>query len=193
MRLQTEMFGKKYAINLDDNKVMIIVGAHRTGKTSLLKALPDTDDYMVHYIDPSKGVGREECMYFLIQASENLEATTVKHFEKKIDTYLKLLAHFPKVGHLNNFDLSQGEIAFLTQLTQLYNAQNLGLRYGKSNVFALDTPENFLSLELHKEVLPLIRTLFPNVPLIVATHSPFIFDNIFDRYTVGITELLCEN
>ncbi len=58
--------------------------------------------------------------------------------------------------------------------------------YGVPGVLLIDEAENHLHPKLQKRLLPSVREMFPNIQIIVATHSPFIVGSI-----PGAKVLLC--
>jgi predicted ATP-binding protein involved in virulence len=50
--------------------------------------------------------------------------------------------------------------------------------YDAKGIVLIDEIEAHLHIELQKNILPLLTTLFPNIQFIVSTHSPFILNSI---------------
>lgn len=50
--------------------------------------------------------------------------------------------------------------------------------YNKCGVVLIDEVETHMHIELHRIVMPLLTTLFPNIQFIVTTHSPYVLNSI---------------
>lgn len=50
--------------------------------------------------------------------------------------------------------------------------------YDAKGIVLIDEIEAHLHIELQKNILPLLTTLFPNIQFVVSTHSPFILNSI---------------
>lgn len=74
--------------------------------------------------------------------------------------------------------LSSGEKQLISILARLY------LRPKKPVIFVIDEPELSLSITWQKEFLVDLYKSENIALLISATHSPFIFDNVFDEYAL---------
>lgn len=52
--------------------------------------------------------------------------------------------------------------------------------YDKEGIVLIDEVETHLHLELQRQILPLLTSVFPNIQFIVSTHSPFVLGSIKD-------------
>ena len=52
--------------------------------------------------------------------------------------------------------------------------------YDKEGIVLIDEVETHLHLELQRQILPLLTSVFPNIQFIVSTHSPFVLSSIKD-------------
>lgn len=52
--------------------------------------------------------------------------------------------------------------------------------YDKEGVVLIDEVETHLHLELQRQILPLLTSVFPNIQFIVSTHSPFVLNSVKD-------------
>ena len=50
--------------------------------------------------------------------------------------------------------------------------------YNMRGIVLIDEIETHLHVELQKEIMPILTTMFPNIQFIVSTHSPFIINSI---------------
>ncbi len=50
--------------------------------------------------------------------------------------------------------------------------------YDKEGIVLIDEVETHLHLELQRQILPLLTSVFPNIQFIVSTHSPFVLNSI---------------
>jgi predicted ATP-binding protein involved in virulence len=83
----------------------------------------------------------------------------------------------------NPFDfntLSDGYATILRIVTELMlrMEQSRTTAYDAKGIVLIDEIEAHLHIELQKNILPLLTTLFPNIQFIVSTHSPFILNSI---------------
>ncbi len=52
--------------------------------------------------------------------------------------------------------------------------------YDKEGIVLIDEVETHLHLELQRQILPLLTSVFPNIQFVVSTHSPFVLSSIKD-------------
>lgn len=52
--------------------------------------------------------------------------------------------------------------------------------YDKEGIVLIDEVETHLHLELQRQILPLLTSVFPNIQFIVSTHSPFVLSSVKD-------------
>jgi predicted ATP-binding protein involved in virulence len=80
--------------------------------------------------------------------------------------------------------LSDGFSAFLNILvellmkTDLIRQQKNDFSYNPNGFVLIDEPETHCHLAMQYEILPFISNLFPNIQLIVATHSPAVISSL---------------
>lgn len=78
-------------------------------------------------------------------------------------------------------ELSDGFIAILDIVADLIlkmqDGHNLIAEFNKPGIVLIDEIETHLHLQLQKQILPLLTTLFPNIQFIVSTHSPFVLSS----------------
>ncbi len=89
--------------------------------------------------------------------------------------------------------LSEGFSAFLTILmdlfmkTDLIRKQNNDFKLDPQGIVLIDEPETHFHIEMQYEILPLLDNLFPNIQLIVATHSPAIISSLKNAVVHDLT------
>ena len=102
-------------------------------------------------------------------------------FEKEnFEFYLKL-----SDGQKITFNqLSDGFSAFITIIADLIMRTDAirkikkDYSYNPSGIILIDEPETHCHLEMQYEILPFINTLFPNLQIIAATHSPAVISSL---------------
>ena len=81
-------------------------------------------------------------------------------------------------------ELSAGYSAALDIISDLIfkmqSADKLVDVYDKEGIVLIDEVETHLHLELQRQILPLLTSVFPNIQFIVSTHSPFVLNSIKD-------------
>lgn len=80
-------------------------------------------------------------------------------------------------------ELSAGYSAALDIISDLiFKMQGTGDRlidvYDKEGIVLIDEVETHLHLELQRQILPLLTSVFPNIQFLVSTHSPFVLNSI---------------
>ena len=66
--------------------------------------------------------------------------------------------------------------------------------FNLSGIVLIDEIETHLHLELQKNIMPLLTTIFPNIQFIVTTHSPFILNSLENVVVYDLeNHLLVEN
>lgn len=81
-------------------------------------------------------------------------------------------------------ELSDGFSAFLNILMDLFMRVDLirkekyDFAYNPAGFVLIDEPETHLHISMQYEVLPIIARLFPNLQMIVATHSPAVISSL---------------
>ncbi len=81
-------------------------------------------------------------------------------------------------------DLSSGEKQIISIFSKVYLTEE------KDLIIIFDEPELSLSIFWQKELLPDILKSNNCALLIAATHSPFIFENELDKYTIGLNQYI---
>lgn len=78
-------------------------------------------------------------------------------------------------------ELSDGFRAILEIVADLIlkmqNGNSISSEFMKPGIVLIDEVETHLHLQLQKNILPLLTTLFPNIQFIVTTHSPFVLSS----------------
>jgi len=80
--------------------------------------------------------------------------------------------------------LSDGFSAFMSILLELFirtdiiRKQRKNFAFNPEGIILIDEPETHFHIEMQYEILPLLNNLFPNVQLVVATHSPAIISSL---------------
>lgn len=82
-------------------------------------------------------------------------------------------------------ELSAGYSAALDIISDLiFKMQGTGDKlidvYDKEGIVLIDEVETHLHLELQRQILPLLTSVFPNIQFIVSTHSPFVLSSVKD-------------
>lgn len=81
-------------------------------------------------------------------------------------------------------ELSAGYSAALDIISDLIfkmqGTDNLVDVYDKEGIVLIDEVETHLHLELQRQILPLLTSVFPNIQFVVSTHSPFVLNSIKD-------------
>ncbi|MDM8550247.1 AAA family ATPase [Desulfobacterales bacterium HSG2] len=89
--------------------------------------------------------------------------------------------------------LSDGFSAFLSILTDLFMRADLirkqrnDFRLDPEGIVLIDEPETHSHIEMQYETLPLLESLFPNIQLIIATHSPAIISSLKNAVVHDLT------
>lgn len=52
--------------------------------------------------------------------------------------------------------------------------------YDKEGIVLIDEVETHLHLELQRQIMPLLTSVFPNIQFIISTHSPFVLSSVKD-------------
>lgn len=80
--------------------------------------------------------------------------------------------------------LSSGYAAILDivldLIVRMEKKTNKSFVFDMQGVVLIDEIETHLHLELQKNILPMLTTIFPNIQFIVSTHSPFILNSLED-------------
>lgn len=80
--------------------------------------------------------------------------------------------------------LSSGYAAILDivldLIVRMEKKTNKSFVFDMQGVVLIDEIETHLYLELQKNILPMLTTIFPNIQFIVSTHSPFILNSLED-------------
>ncbi len=88
-----------------------------------------------------------------------------------------------------NFDtLSDGyssAINIITELVMRMEVNKFG-DYSQPGIVFIDEIETHLHVALQKQILPMLRAFFPNIQLVVTTHSPFVISSVEDAVVVDM-------
>ena len=80
--------------------------------------------------------------------------------------------------------LSSGYAAILDivldLIVRMEKKTNKSFVFDMQGVVLIDEIETHLHLELQKNILPMLTTIFPNIQFIVSTHSPLILNSLED-------------
>lgn len=122
---------------------------------------------------------------------------TLRQFAEKCDKYLTHKKYYydeskVEVSLYDEYSkepldlslLSSGEKQIVSIFSRIY------LEKEKPTIVLLDEPELSLSIEWQKTLIPDIAQSENCGILIVTTHSPFIFDNLYDRYTYDLDRFI---
>lgn len=83
--------------------------------------------------------------------------------------------------------LSSGEKQIVSMLSEVY------LDPDKDFIFIIDEPELSLSIFWQKMLIPDVMNSGRCSLLFAVTHSPYIFENEYDRYAIGMSEFILSN
>lgn len=79
-------------------------------------------------------------------------------------------------------ELSDGFVAILDIVADLILRMqptgSISSDFNNPGIVLIDEVETHLHLQLQKEIMPLLTTLFPNIQFIVTTHSPFVLNSL---------------
>lgn len=79
-------------------------------------------------------------------------------------------------------------------LMRMQNQIRHSFDFNLSGIVLIDEIETHLHLELQKNIMPFLTTIFPNIQFIVTTHSPFILNSIQNVVIYDLEKnLLVEN
>lgn len=65
-------------------------------------------------------------------------------------------------------------------IMRMQNQTKRSFDFKLPGIVLIDEIETHLHLELQKNIMPLLTTIFPNIQFIVTTHSPFILNSLQD-------------
>lgn len=138
----------------------------------------------------ARGNGHEEKANVIHRWFEKFEELLRQIFE---DDSLKLVfdeddfSFHIKEKNRELFDfntLSSGYAAILDivldLIVRMEKKTNKSFVFDMQGVVLIDEIETHLHLELQKNILPMLTTIFPNIQFIVSTHSPFILNSLED-------------
>lgn len=128
------------------------------------------------------------------------KANQIEEWFVSLENYLKLIFDNPSLklvfdedafnfhislDNRNDFDfnsLSSGYSSILDIVVDLImrmeKASNRKFEFNMSGIVLIDEIETHLHLELQKNIMSLLTTIFPNIQFIVSTHSPFILNSL---------------
>lgn len=76
--------------------------------------------------------------------------------------------------------LSSGYQAVLDIMMRMQHQTQRSFDFNLPGIVVIDEIETHLHLELQKNIIPLLTTIFPNIQFIMTTHSPFILNSLKD-------------
>lgn len=153
------------------------------------KSPPEGEKYIAHYFAKLLEVHREletreKSIRRFISVCNNYLTDKEFSFDSKSYT---ISINLPNGRTLNLKDLSSGEKQIVSLFSHLY------LHEDENFVLLIDEPELSLSVPWQKQLLPDIwgseRVSF----LIAVTHSPFIFENQLDPFSIDLAECITES
>jgi len=110
----------------------------------------------------------------------NDKKLTLKFEKENFEFYIKM-----GDGRKVTFNqLSDGFSAFMSILLELFIRSDIirknrnDFTFNPEGIILIDEPETHFHIEMQYEILPLLNNLFPNIQLIVATHSPAIISSL---------------
>lgn len=121
-----------------------------------------------------------------ILEDENLELVFI---QESFEFYI-ILSDERKITFNN---LPEGFSAFLSVImdilirTDLIRKQKDDFEYQPCGIVLIDEPETHLHLSMQYSMLPLVSSLFPNIQLIIATHSPAIISSLKNSIVYDLT------
>lgn len=163
--------------------------------------LPDNDKNEIREMFLNKKVENPSLLYFLQKLIEIYELqkeldNSIKTFRDVCNKYLVNKKVFYDESNikifiksdLNNSEielnyLSSGEKQIISMFTKIYLSES-----NRKFIILFDEPELSLSIIWQKQLLPDIVNSKKCVFMLAVTHSPFIFDNEFDKYAIGLNE-----
>ena len=89
--------------------------------------------------------------------------------------------------------LSDGFSAYMSILMELFiktdiiRKQRNDFTLNPEGIILIDEPETHFHIEMQYEILPLLNNLFPNIQLIIATHSPAIISSLKNAVVYDLT------
>lgn len=79
-------------------------------------------------------------------------------------------------------------------IMRMQNQTKRSFDFKLPGIVLIDEIETHLHLELQKNIMPLLTTIFPNIQFVVTTHSPFILNSLQDVVIFDLeNRLLVEN
>ena len=152
------------------------------------------DEYQVNYnLDKvnifigETGVGKT---LFLNRIYEVYKPVNIRHFieqpasiRSQIIDLINLFGNFNLEYYTDGITskYSNGQWNLINMFTVCHTRSNLLLR---------DDIETGLDIFQQRKILPFIVEYYPNIQIITTTHSPFIFDNEFDKNTIGLNAIM---
>lgn len=160
-----------YQVNYNLDKVNILVGETGSGKTRLLRCIEDKPLYLGIIIERYSGKGDNYSQKFC-----NAVPT---------DKSKQLLFDFLQCEK-TDYNLSKGE----DKVFHIFNVLEWYIRSGRKEIVLFDDLEEGLDIFKQKRILPFVQQHYPDIQIIATTHSPFIFDNEFDKNTLSINDIM---
>jgi len=142
------------------------------------------DEYIAHFLTKLLKIGENlrtneaQITSFIGVCNKYLEGKYLRYDEVNYELSIERLDRKP----IDLKSLSSGEKQIVSLFAQLY------LGTSGSYIVIIDEPELSLSVEWQKRLLPDIQASQHCSFIAAVTHSPFIFDNDFDNYTVNMLD-----
>jgi len=154
------------------------------------KKVYEAFDYMDH-----KSETQNQNNIFFQNLTETLR-TVLKDKELILEFEKENFEFYVKMGDGRKVtfnQLSDGFSAFMSILLELFIRTDLirkkrnDFTLNPEGIILIDEPETHFHIEMQYEILPLLNHFFPNIQLIVATHSPAIISSIKNAVIYDLT------
>lgn len=158
----------EYQVNYNLDKVNIFIGETGIGKTRFLQQLENKPLFLGILVEKF-ALGYNEKFFNAIPTDKSKQ----------------LLLEFLQYEK-TDFNLSKGE----SKIFHIFNVLEWYMRNQLTEIVMFDDLEEGLDIFKQKRILPFIVKHYPNIQIIATTHSPFIFDNEFDKNTISLNEIM---
>ncbi len=203
VRAEADSYEDKLINELDDDSIMKILNRveektlNKVDKGNILKAInriKKTDSNSVNVGD--KYLAHFFSQLYKINVSQKEKEVPIRNFITICNRYLhlkeivfdeinyKMFIKDKKSHEIKLSMLSSGEKQIVSLFSHLYLSEH------PSFFIIIDEPELSLSVEWQKTFLPDIIASKKCIFLAAVTHSPFIFENELDDYTVDLEEYI---
>lgn len=174
--------------DIDIDKVKIVIKRigesrikHYDKLENIINTQDDKNEFLTYYLDKLSGIYDKQKALDL--RLSNFEKVCNKYLIKKQIQYDDTLLSMKVLddGREIDFDsLSSGEKQIISIFAKVY------LDMDSECIFIIDEPELSLSVEWQRTFLQDIYESNNIVLLLATTHSPFIYDNVFEDYVVDL-------